>query len=159
MYVCKNCGQTHPSPVSFCNRCGSNAIENRAEGAPSYPTYGTTPTYAYGTPTPSEGSKAPAIIGMVFGFLALIISFIMIGAASEISDSMSYPFYGSYYDADEIMSMLFAFSIFTLPFSIIGLVMSCKAKALRGMGIAGRIINIFSLVLWGIACIIMLSAL
>ena len=117
MYVCKNCGQTHPSPVSFCNRCGSNAIENRAEGAPSYSTYGTTPTYSYGTPAPSGGgSVAPAIIGMIFSVIGLFISFFMVGFASELSDSLAYQFYSSYNPGDDF-GYIFAFSIFLLPFS------------------------------------------
>lgn len=156
MYICQNCGQAYQTPVNFCSRCGNTAIVNQGGIQPPYSPY-TASSYPM-TPAPAEkGGRGAAIVGMIFGLIAMFMSFVMVGMAAELADNaLSYYLYrATLYE--EILGFIVGYSIVMLPFSIVGLVLSCKAKALKGMAIAGRIMTILSLVLWGISCLICLG--
>jgi len=128
--------------------------------APAAPTY-EAPAYAYAPPVSESGSKAPAILGMIFGISAIILSFIlMVGIISAIDTySYYYDHYDYYYSiTDELMGVILGFSIFLLPCLIVGLVMSFKAKVGKGMAIAGKITNFIALGMYTISFIMALSA-
>ena len=171
MFICKNCGQTFEAYTNFCSSCGSNVIEPyneapaggpgyyAAPGAPAAPTYSapayTTNPYSapmYSAPygAPAAPSKAPAIIGMIFGLTAILF------AISTISNSITFLDYG---DEEEALIFLFIMSIFQLPSIIVGAVQSFKARALRGMGVVGAITSLISAALWFITFIMILSEL
>lgn len=181
MSICKTCGAECPDQAAFCTQCGTPmANESNPEtpvapvyeapvapvyevpAAPTYevPTY-EAPAYAYAPPVSESGSKAPAILGMIFGISAIILSFIlMVGIISAIDTySYYYDHYDYYYSiTDELMGVILGFSIFLLPCLIVGLVMSFKAKVGKGMAIAGKITNFIALGMYTISFIMALSA-
>lgn len=141
MYVCKNCGQVYSEKVNFCGKCGSEAFDVQADAYAN-----PAPSYNYAAPV--GGSKVPSIIGMIFGITAIFFAFyqlIFTGViASEFGDDAFVPF--------------FVFSVFVLPFSIVGLIMSFKGgNTLRGMSITGKITSFISLGIWFLSLIVCLG--
>ena len=145
MYICKNCKKTFDTPVQYCNVCGG-AVENQPTG---YNSFSTPVTYG----APATGSKAPSIIGMIFGILNMILSFVLIAPIAETVDN----YYASY-AFDEMLAYFFVFSIFMLPLAIVGLILSFKSNAGgKGMAIAGRITGFIALAIYLISFAMIMS--
>ena len=168
MYTCKNCGQTYSDPVKFCGKCGGDSFETQQQGGFQQPDYGAsygnpTPAYTYAAPTPAPAtaSKAPAIIGMIFGIITLIFSFICIGVSAEALDLADrvYYFYGPSKSAirEAAYASLGILSVFTIPSLIVGLVMSFKQSAIKAMSIVGKVTSFVGLGLYVIAFIMVMS--
>ncbi len=152
MYICKNCGQTYQSPVNFCGSCGGQVTEAQEAVQPEYTAPVNSAPYTYANPTPAPtGSKGPAIVGLIFGILAMIFSFISIGIASmalDEADSYYYYYHGLDSLREEAFAILGVFSIFVLPFIIVGLVTSLRKSSLKGVAITGRITSFIGLGMW-----------
>lgn len=155
MYICKNCGASYAEHVTFCAQCGSNLMMFQQDTPPAYNPYGTTApssTSYYAAPVPASENKVPAILSLVFGSIAVLISFYLMIFLAELA---SYPF--AYYASDSALGAFFGCGIFIIPGAILGLVMSGKTNALKGMSIAGKITSIVALALLGISFFIMIG--
>ena len=168
MYTCKTCGQTYSDPVRFCGKCGGDSFETQQDGyqQPAYDaSYSTpTPSYSYAAPAPASVSKAPSIVGMIFGVITLILAFICIGFAAEYADLADraysyYYYYGPSKSAirEAAYASLGILSIFTVPSLIVGLVMSFKQAGIKAMSIVGRVTSFVGLGLYLISFIIIAS--
>lgn len=155
----------------------SPAYSEPAYSSPAYsePTY-SSPAYsepAYSSPAYSEPvyskpytapspSKAPAIVGMICSIIALCFGLYLIGfsitsAAIYEDYSYSYSYYNYRAVADAAAFCLGFISVFQIPLTVVGLIMSFKAKALKAMGIVGIITGFLSVLLWFISCIVVMS--
>lgn len=168
MYVCQNCNFESEKQINFCPQCGSEVIKETvpvaeavvskaaapAETAPvanvhTAPVQPTPEIYTE-PPVVKKPNLAKKIVGMalsiegfagsivaaLYGFIGLLADAIIMGSAQA--------------PAGVGFLMIFYFAIFTLPFSIVGLVFSNEARSLgdtsafsrvgRALGIAGIII-------------------
>ena len=166
MYICKTCGQTYSDPVKFCGKCGSDSFESQQQAYnAAYSNPAPTPSYTYAAPAPATASKAPAIVGMIFGIITLILAFICIGFASEYADEAKhiYSYYSYYYRPSKAaireagFGALGVLSIFTIPSLIVGLVMSFKQSGIKAMSIVGKVTSFVGLGLYLISFIIIAS--
>lgn len=153
MSYCSKCGFPIDPADKFCRGCGT-PVAAEAPAAPAYtqpeysynqpsydynqPSYDyNQPVYAYEQPQ-STGSKAGAFIGMGLGIGGLF--FALIGLINVLANLD--------YDAEFAFGMAVGFGIFSLPLSIIGMILGgknsdcCKAGgAGKGLGLAGVIIS------------------
>ena len=149
MYVCKNCGQTYSEPVKFCGKCGGDSFEAQMAYAPQPEYVNPAPTYSYVASAPAGRSKAPAIVGMIFGISSMIFSFYHMLLTFILLDEEG---------VDDALSFFWALSVFVLPFMIVGLIMSFKdCGSLKGMSITGRVTCFISLGMWLIGFLACLS--
>ena len=170
MYICTKCNATYNEKINFCRSCGgpvtevqqqSQQVQEPAEfqqsaqsqyintpeynPAPSYNPYGAAPYSPYAAP--ASASKAPAILGMVFGIINVFITmFMFMGILSEINS-----YYGC--EFEEALIIFSVFSVFILPLAIVGLIMSFKSTpgSGKGMAIAGRITGFIAIGLYMIS--------
>ena len=164
MYICKNCGTSYAEHVAFCAQCGSNLMMFQQDPQPAYNAYDAaapapTPTYSYEAPTTAASdNKVPAILSLVFGAIAAVIALSLIGVLAEYlsASSYSYYYYTPSYDS-EALGAFFGCSVFIVPGAILGMIMSGKTQALKGMSIAGKISSIVSLGLLGLAFFLMIG--
>jgi len=153
MYICRSCGQTYSDPVKFCGKCGSDSFEisQQPYAQQQYNAYNNpTPTYSYVTPpAPAGRSKAPAIVGMIFGITSLIF----------VIYQMFFTFMMLDIEGDEeAMAFFWIYSIFVLPLMIVGLVMSFKdCGSLRGMSLAGKITSFITVGMWALTFFVCLG--
>ena len=146
MYICRSCGQTYSEPVKFCGKCGSDSFDTPQQAYATQQQYNTysnptpAPSYSYAPPAPAGQSKAPAIVGMIFGISSLMF----------VIYQMFFTFMMLDIEGDEeAMIFFWIYSIFVLPFMIVGLVMSFKdCGSLRGMSITGRITSFITAGIW-----------
>ena len=150
MYICRSCKQSHPTQVNFCSRCGSSDIAIQGEIQQPYSPYNVQGQPFTAPNQQNNVSIAPAIVGMVFGFIALICAFITLSTVSDMTN-----YYGS---SGEAIGFFLVFSAFTFPFNIVGLVQSGKPCSVKGLAIAGRIINFVSLGFYALSFIVSLGA-
>lgn len=161
MAICRNCGAECLENATFCTQCGTPITEgnlNNTEApvyeapvapvyeAPTAPVYEapvyeapvyetpTAPAYTY-TPYVAEasGSKVPAILGMIFGIVAVLLSLPLFVNMIDMVD------YSRYYSIDDALGLFFGLSLFIIPAFVLGLIMSFKGTEPKGMLIAGRI--------------------
>lgn len=156
MYICRSCGQTYSEPVKFCGKCGNDSFDIPQQSYAPQPQYNAysnpTPTYSYAQPATAGGSKAPAIIGMIFGIVAVFLGFYQMIVSMALASSR--------YTADEGMAFFWIMSIFVLPLTVVGLVMSFKdCGSLRGMSIAGRITSFITAGMWVLTFFVCLASL
>ena len=166
MYICPNCKTTSDTKINFCPKCGSAMGEivmaDPAPAAVEQPVAAEQPVvvaeqpvvtaqpvinYApivptYEQPAP-QYSKAKSIVGMVLSIVGLFfafLGFIYTAAAIDIDEEIGF-------------AMSFAFSFFSFPLSIVGIILS-KGNANLGDTSAfvkvGKILGIIGLILAGI---------
>lgn len=157
MYICKNCGASYAEHVAFCAQCGSNLMMFQQDTPPAYNAYDTAapttaPTYSYAAAAPASDNKVPAILSLVFGAIAAFISLYLFIYLVELA-GYSY----SYYFDEAALGAFFGCSVFLVPGAILGMIMSGKTNALKGMSIAGKISSICALGLLGISFFIMIG--
>lgn len=154
MYICKNCGQTYHGPIKFCGKCGGDSFEVQMTYTPQSEYINPAPTYSYvSSPSSTSPRSAPAIIGMIFGILALLFAFgafAMAMDALDVADNY-HNYYSSRYLSDiryEYLNDLTGLSIIIIPSIIVGLIMSFKRSAIHAMSIVGRVTSFISVGLW-----------
>ena len=162
MYVCPNCNKQSETPANFCPRCGTAMIiapEVQAEAPqqavpqpqyvapqPEQPQYAepqqpqyTQPMYAqpqYVAPQPSTPSKAKAIVGMALGAAGLffaVLGFFYTLAFVAIDGAFA-------------IGMSIGFGIFSMPLSLVGFIMSSKARNAGDRSVFTKLGKIFGLV-------------
>jgi len=166
MYVCKNCGTSHPTPMNFCNRCGSAVVAvdgtPRASGTPAYSQPPVNPYSGFGIPTSpvrpaSGGSIGLAITGMILGILSAassLITFILSCAAIDEANS--------YYQDEDFIIIVFIFALFTVIQSVAGMILSIIAKKngnTSGIMKTGLILGIVSTAINGLSLFLSFIAL
>lgn len=160
MYICKNCGTSYKEHVAFCAQCGSNLMMFQQDPQPAYDATAPapTPTYSYEAPAATSESKVPAILSLAFGaFAAVMVLYLITVLCGYLSaSSYSYYYYSPSYDS-EALGSFFGCSAFIVPGAILGMIMSGKTQALKGMSIAGKISSIVSLGLLGLAFFLMIG--
>ncbi|MBQ4631390.1 MAG: DUF4190 domain-containing protein [Clostridia bacterium] len=96
MYICTKCNQTYSTPAKFCSQCGGEVVEHASAPEPEFKEY-SAPSYSapvYADTLEPKRSKAPAIMGMIFGIWALICAFVMLicmiatSIGSEVADEV-----------------------------------------------------------------------
>lgn len=156
MYICKNCGASYAEHVAFCAQCGSNLMMFQQDTPPAYNPYeapdASASAYSYAAPAPTSENKVPAILSLVFGAIAAFISLYLFVYLVELA-GYSY----SYYFDEAALGAFFGCSVFLVPGAILGMIMSGKTNALKGMSIAGKISSICALGLLGISFFIMIG--
>lgn len=142
MYICQKCNYTSESPQNFCTLCGNQMVAVEAK----------TPQPDYIYPTPAQKpSLAKKIVGMALsieGFIGAIVTAIydfifliaVLGSGEAIVGAVTITF-------------TFIMSLIILPFAIIGLAFSNKARNLGDTSIFSRLGKTF-----GIAAIIITAA-
>lgn len=144
MSYCSKCGTPIEPNERFCRGCGA-PLAAEAPAAPAYqPDYNdysyNQPAYSYEQPQVSGGTKAGGFVGMglgIGGFFFALLGFIYTIIGLEIDEVMSF-------------SMAFAFSIFSLPLSIIGMSLSSKSRNAGNTSAVctvGKVFGIIGLVL------------
>ncbi|MBQ3146444.1 MAG: zinc ribbon domain-containing protein [Oscillospiraceae bacterium] len=144
MSFCSNCGNPLEENAKFCSKCGSS-VAAPVESAPAEPVYSApvyTPIYSTPAVIPEVSGKAKAMgfIGMGLGIGGLFISILGI-----IYTLLGMGFEGLGF------GFSIAFSLFSMPMSIVGRILSGKSmeggnfsgacKAGSGLGLAGLIIS------------------
>ena len=168
MYVCRNCGQTHPEYVAFCSKCGNNYMDRVAErrnggiyinqnpggyvnngytpAPPPVPAYrATPPTPAYGyvaPPTRREG-KAQGIVGMCFGIESIIFAAIMLIYSAMLAGYSS-----------SLAASLFVIDVIPLVTGIVATALSNAAinrGFTSGISSAGKVTGVLSIIFSAVA--------
>ncbi|MBQ4631391.1 MAG: hypothetical protein IJB70_10445 [Clostridia bacterium] len=151
MYICTKCNQSYSTPAKFCAQCGGVVVEKSSVTQNSFndfsaSVYGT----QHGVSTSPTGSVAPAIVSMILGISSVMLSFILFVAIVDMSDSYLYDF------SDAIPSLMVVTALI-VPAIVMGIVLASKAKAGRGMAVAGKITSFISmginLLTWFIAMV------
>lgn len=148
MYMCNHCQNTSDTPVNFCTVCGSRMVEQPQEVQPQQPVYQPESGQnqpVYGQPQYPAAQPAKPHLGKVITGMALGIS----GGSFGIL-GMLYTLIGMV-EAGMAFGMAIAFSMFSAPLSIVGLVMSAKniregstsgmCRVGKGLGLAGVILS------------------
>lgn len=151
MYICPNCKTESETKINFCPKCGSTMGEivvtspapvvNEQPKAPVIPAQPIVSTY---TQPATQYSKAKGIVGMAlsiaglfFAFLAFVYTVALIDLEGALAFGMS-----------------IGFTIFSLPLSIVGLVLS-KGNANLGdtstFVKVGKILGLIGVILSGVA--------
>lgn len=150
MYICPNCNKTSETPLNFCSECGTPMVEQ----APAQPVY-EQPAYqqpAYQQPQPmyqytqtvsAEPSKGKVITGMALSIAGL--SFAAIGLLYTLMFMAVEPEAG--------FAFGFVLSFFSLPLSIVGMVISngcINAGSTSAMSRIGKKLGLVGLILSGV---------
>lgn len=153
MYICSKCGASAEKTVRFCDQCGSpmieicDPVEVTEDPTPVWETP-TTPESIKDTPTtPPPASMGKKLVGTIlsgvglgFGALGLLLTGAMLGSGEAPS-------------VGAIPGI--CFSVFGLPLSLVGLIMSAKSVTQgkntgKILGLIGTILSA-ALLLAGIA--------
>lgn len=116
MYVCSNCSNTSETPTNFCGQCGARMVEQAPEQTPVPPVYQPVPPVYHSAPVPAGPNKGKQIVGMILGIAGFIFA---------IFDAL-YALIGLAADGVFGFSFSIAFAVFSLPLSLVGMVMSNK---------------------------------
>ena len=171
MFVCPNCNHTSETPCNFCMKCGSAMVEKiETPVVPETPVFSqpvvNEPVFeppvaeesvfpAIQTPapnnyqynyqpiyqTPSKGSLlGKSIAGMVLSIMGMFLTcYMSILILSE-----------GFFDLSEVFAFGFVLSLFSLPPSLIGLILSSSASksgATNKMCVVGKILGIIGIAL------------
>lgn len=139
MRICPNCNHKGEDNMNFCPLCGSQM---------SYvqPTYEPQPTGFYPTPAPKKPHLALKIVSMslsIYGavMMTLGLLYTLIGLAEE---GMAF-------------GMSFAFALFSLPMSIVGLCLASKCRDAgdtSAFSRVGKILGIVGIILSAVSLFI-----
>ena len=167
MFSCPNCGYKSEPAIDFCPVCGTRMVNEAAPayaapaapayGAPAAPAYGApaAPAYdpaAYGMPVapaaPEGASKGKVIAGGIIGIsgFSLAIFSIIFTLALLSEEVYAVPF-----------GIAIGFGIFSIPLSIVGLVLcggAIKQGATMGLAKAGKILGLIGVILSGVALVL-----
>ena len=178
MFSCPNCGYKSEPAIDFCPVCGTRMVNEAAPayaapaapaygapayGAPAAPAYGApaapaydpaAPAYdpaAYGmpvAPAPAGPSKGKVIAGGIIGIsgFSLAIFSIIFTLALVSEEVYAVPF-----------GIAIGFGIFSIPLSIVGLVLcggAIKQGATMGLAKAGKILGLIGVILSGVALVL-----
>ena len=182
MFSCPNCGYKSEPAIDFCPVCGTRMVNEAAPayaapaapayGAPAAPAYGApaAPAYdpaapAYGAPAapaydpaaygmpvapaaPEGASKGKVIAGGIIGIsgFSLAIFSIIFTLALLSEEVYAVPF-----------GVAIGFGIFSIPLSIVGLVLcggAIKQGATMGLAKAGKILGLIGVILSGVALVL-----
>ena len=155
MYFCPNCGKTSETEVAFCSACGTAMKPQGVPTAPAAPVYA--PVYAPATSQSAPASSKPAlgkaIAGMAMGIAGFV--FALLGILYVFMGLTAEPALG--------FGFSIGFGIFSLPLSIVGMVLSkgainegstsSMASVGKKLGTAGMIVSFVMLFLGFIALI------
>lgn len=155
MYFCPNCGKTSDVEVAYCSACGTAM---KPQGVPAAPVAtNETPVYVPAAvqpaPVSNKAALGKAIAGMsiaIGGFVFALLGILYVFIGLTAYPAMAFGF-------------AFAFSFFSLPLSIVGMVLSkgainegstsSMASVGKKLGTAGMIVSFVMLFLGFIALI------
>ncbi len=165
MYICPNCNYTTEEVSNYCPVCGSKVVEVQPQpvqyeqySQPQPVQYTQADPYAqqyqyYAQPPVANVSKGKIIVGMIlsivglaFGGFGLLYTFIGL-ATTEIGVALA---------------MAIAFGIFSVPLSIVGLILSAGAQrqgSTSAMAKAGKILGLIGVIASGVMMLLGLMSL
>ena len=161
MYICPNCNYSTEEQSNYCPVCGSQVVEVQPQPQPQ-PVYQQPDLYAqqyqaynqYYQPQPaaqvSKGkiivSMILSIVGLAFAGLGLLYTFVGLATGG----------------VGVALAMAVVFGIFSVPLSIVGLILSTsciRAGAQSGMVKVGKILGLIGVIASGVMLLLGLMSL
>ena len=157
MYVCPNCNYSTEEASNYCPVCGSQVVEVQPQPVYQQPDpyaqqYQAYNQYYQQTPAP-QVSKGKIITGMILSISGLVFAGL----------GLLYTFIGLLTtEIGVALGMAIGFGIFSVPLSIVGLVLSTgciRAGAQSGMAKVGKILGLIGVIASGVMLLLGLMSL